>query len=85
MLTDADSRSRSTRRRRINSPHRIDAKTASSTSARYRGGIAAASARTWASVITGRSGVASTPAPLIRHGLRTITSSSVAVFSTAPQ
>ena len=40
--------------------------------ARYRGGIAAASVRTWASVITGRSGVASAPAPQIRHGLRAI-------------
>lgn len=73
----------SARRSPINSPHRIEANTASKTSARYRDGTAAASARTWARVITGRSGMASTPAPLIRQGLRAITSSSVAVFSTA--
>src|SRR5205823_3564289 len=47
------------------------------------GGTAAASAKTSASPMTGRSGANSTPAPLIRHGLRTITSSSAAVFKMA--
>ena len=43
-----------------------------------------ASAKTWATVSTGRSPVSSVPAPRMRHGLRgRILSSSTAVVSTA--
>jgi len=64
-------------------PQRRLPKTASSTSARYRGSMAAARSNTCRVVSTGRSGDFSTDAPLILHGLRRIRPSSAAVFKTA--
>jgi hypothetical protein len=52
----------------IKSPNRIDPSTASRTRARYRGGIVAARARTWASAITGRL-VSSRPGPFDATGI----------------
>lgn len=59
----------------ISSPHRRLLDTARRTSACHRSGMAAANACTCAGVATGGSGLDSAPAPLIRHGLRRISSS----------
>lgn len=79
-LTVPSSRSTSARVSARSSPHRRLVDAPSSTKADHRAGIASARASTWAAVATGRSAVGSLPAPLIRHALRRINSSSTAVF-----
>ena len=76
-------RSTRARVRAASSPKRRPANAAVRTSARKRGSTASASAQTCAMVATGRSGVCSTPAPLMAQGLRTMSSSATAVFRIA--